>query len=192
MDIWHECSAEISRCLHDKINELLVSDWHNVKLFHGLKMLKKILYSVKREGTSSALLTHALQTIKILIIECVHSNDLVTFGHFVASLVADTQEQQTSHMIELRGRLLDIVDELIAQQTKNKTYNFQEEIVKVLVFDFVRFVHESIECAHHCGKVGQDFVHASFESEKFEKVHHVHQQCRLATRRQFGHVSHNH
>ncbi|RNA11721.1 hypothetical protein BpHYR1_034174 [Brachionus plicatilis] len=59
MDIWHECSTEISRCLHEKINDLLVSDWHNMKLFHGLKMLKRILNSVKREGTSSALLTHA-------------------------------------------------------------------------------------------------------------------------------------
>ncbi|RNA22948.1 hypothetical protein BpHYR1_001761 [Brachionus plicatilis] len=62
--------------------------------------------------------------------------------HFVASLVADTQEQQTSHMIELRERLLDIVDELIAQQTTNKTYNLQEEIVKVLLFDlFVLFMN---------------------------------------------------
>ncbi|RMZ96424.1 hypothetical protein BpHYR1_005955 [Brachionus plicatilis] len=63
LDIWHECLAEISRCLHEKINELLVSDWHNVKLFHGLKMLKRILNSVKCEGTSSALLTHARRKI---------------------------------------------------------------------------------------------------------------------------------
>ncbi|RNA05188.1 hypothetical protein BpHYR1_016756 [Brachionus plicatilis] len=60
-----------------------------------------------------------LQTIKILITECVHSDDLVTFGHFVASLVTDTQEQQTSHVIELRELLLDIVDDLIFQQTTN-------------------------------------------------------------------------
>ncbi|RMZ93510.1 WD repeat and FYVE domain-containing 3-like isoform X1 [Brachionus plicatilis] len=31
LDIWYECSAEINRCLHEKINELLLSDWHNVQ-----------------------------------------------------------------------------------------------------------------------------------------------------------------
>ncbi|RNA23987.1 WD repeat and FYVE domain-containing [Brachionus plicatilis] len=140
LDIWYECSAEISGYLHEKYNELLLSDWHNVKLFHGLKMLKRILYSQRAAHSRSP----NNQNTHYQMCALGPSGDIF---HFVASLVADTQEQQTSHMIELRERLLDIVDELIAQQTTNKTYNFQEEIVKVLLFDlFVLFMNRwSIE-----------------------------------------------
>ncbi|RNA14956.1 hypothetical protein BpHYR1_047531 [Brachionus plicatilis] len=63
---------------------------------------------------------------------------------------------------------------IATQQSAAKvTYGTQSARLRL-----VRFVHESKVCAHHCGKVGQNFVHASFESAKFKQVH---QQCRLAT-----------
>ncbi|RNA32177.1 hypothetical protein BpHYR1_039835 [Brachionus plicatilis] len=40
LDIWYECSAEISGYLHEKYNELLLSDWHNVKLLNKIEMSK--------------------------------------------------------------------------------------------------------------------------------------------------------
>ena len=191
LDIWHDCSSEIVRCLHDKLNELFVlygndyqNSWVNsalVKLFHRLKMLKRILYSVIVRNQSHSLLTshnqnhvlaYSIQTIKILLTECAHTDDLLMFGQFLASLLPTTitttnttntttttnncsnyfswdhnqsqelvQEKNLNHVICVRQSLLDIIDQLITQNTTNKLFNFKEEFVKAVGFDwFILFM----------------------------------------------------
>jgi WD repeat and FYVE domain-containing protein 3 len=157
LEIWYDTPPEIQRSLHERFNELLNDQITNARLFHRFNMLKRLLYMIKEPNTNSLnenTLTHILSTIKILIVETPQSDDLIKFGQYLASLLPLTTDKEiinntskftSNYTIKLRNRLLSIVDEIISQNTCTKSINFQEELQRLLGYDwFLLFMQPNV------------------------------------------------
>ena len=155
LEIWYETPPEIQRSLHERFNDLLNDQITNARLFHRFNMLKRLLYMIREPNTNSLnenTLKHILSTIKILIVETQQNDDLVKFGQYVASLLPMHNEKETklqdpnvNYTIKLRNRLLGIVDDIISQNTCTKSINFQEELQRLLGYDwFLLFMQPNV------------------------------------------------
>lgn len=156
LEIWYDTPPEIQRSLHERFNELLNDQITNARLFHRFNMLKRLLYMIKEPNTNSlneSTLTHILSTIKILIIETQQTDDLIKFGQYLASLLPSNTEKEgkstelatSNYTIKLRNRLLSIIDDIISQNTCTKSISFQEELQRLLGYDwFLLFMQPNV------------------------------------------------
>ena len=158
LNIWYSSPADIHRSLHERFNDLL-NDQQNVKVFYRIGMLRRLLYMIKEPNASSLNennLKSIFSTIRILIVEAVAADDLVTLGQYLVSLLpnafitnenhiadldfpsANSAEFNLIYMIRLRNRLMVIIDEIVAQSpSSTKSIHFQEELQRLLGLDWL-------------------------------------------------------
>ena len=150
LEIWYDTPPEIQRSLHERFNELLNDQATNARLFHRFNMLKRLLYMIKEPNVNSLnenTLAHILSTIKILVVETQQNDDILKFGQYLAALLPAHNEQEPalSYTVKLRNKLLAIIDEIISQSTCTKSINFQEELQRLLGYDwFLLFMQPNV------------------------------------------------
>jgi len=115
-----------------------------------------------------------LSTVKILITENMISDDLLKFGQYLVYLLPDLSLNEKTinlnesvqspirsdsienvffnlnttnltYTIKLRNKLITIIDDIISQNTNTKTINFQEDIQRILGYDwFLLFMQPNV------------------------------------------------